>query len=194
MLVVLHGELLNGHIRAGPDGNIGLRITGLTGETPLTPLLGPELLNDSAGSDAAARDTLTFLAYREKLLAGSWRFDTYFGRDTLMSVRLLMPVLAPEAIEAGLGAVLARLSADGEVAHEEGIGEFAVLSHKKQDGVLSDAPIFDYAMIDGNYLLAPVLAAYLLETPEGKKRAAGYLRSDVALSGGTKVSAGAALP
>src|SRR5207302_10202639 len=55
---------------------------------------GPQLLNDSAGSDAAARDTLTFLAYREKLLAGSWRFDTYFGRDTLMAVRLLMPVLS----------------------------------------------------------------------------------------------------
>jgi hypothetical protein len=104
-----------------------------------------------------------------------------------------MPVLAPEAIEAGLRSVLARLSADGEVAHEEGIGEFAVLSHKKQDGVLSDAPIFDYAMIDGNYLLAPVLAAYLLENPEGKKRAAGYLRSDVALSGGTRIPAGQAL-
>jgi hypothetical protein len=110
----------------------------------------------------------------------------------LMSVRLLMPVLAPDAIEAALRAVLARLSADGEVAHEEGIGEFAVLSHKRQDGVLSDAPIFDYAMIDGNYLLVPVLAAYILENPDGKQRAAGYLRSDVGIAGGT-TSAGQAL-
>lgn len=36
---------------------------------------------------------LTFLSYREKYLAGSWRFDTYFGRDTMMSLTLLAPVL-----------------------------------------------------------------------------------------------------
>ncbi len=82
-LEVTDGALRDGEIRAGPDGRIGLRITALTGETPLTPLSGRELLSDAAGSDPAARDTLTFLAYREKLLAGSWRFDTYFGRDTL---------------------------------------------------------------------------------------------------------------
>jgi hypothetical protein len=188
------GTLLSGgQISAGADGRIRLRVTALSGEAPLTPLSDTELLNGRQAHDERARDTLTFLSYKEKFLAGSWRFNTYFGRDTLMSVRLLMPVLAPEAVEAGLRSVLARLSADGEVAHEEGIGEFAVLSHKKQDGVLSDAPIFDYAMIDGNYLLAPVLAAYLLENPEGKKRAAGYLRSDVALSGGTRISAGQGL-
>ena len=70
----------------------------------------------------AARNTLRFLSYREKFLAGSWRFNTYFGRDTLMSLRLLMPALQPPAIEAGLNSVLARLADDGEVAHEEGIG------------------------------------------------------------------------
>src|SRR4029077_9526806 len=102
VLKVTHGQLSGGHIRAGLDGKIGLRITGLTGEAPLTPLFGRELLNDSAASDPATRDTLTFLTYREKLLAGSWRFDTYFGRDTLMAVRLLMPVLSATAVEAGL--------------------------------------------------------------------------------------------
>jgi hypothetical protein len=109
-----------------------------------------------------------------------------------MSVRLLMPVLKPDAIEAALRSVLERLSANGEVAHEEGIGEFAVLSHKRQDGVLSDASIFDYAMIDGNYLLAPVLTTYLLDDPQGRKRATDYLRSDVAVSSG-RISAGQAL-
>src|SRR2546429_8982145 len=113
VLEVTHGELSHGHIRAGPDGKIGLRITGLTGETPLTALFGRQLLNESAGSDAAARDTLTFLAYREKLLAGSWRFDTYFGRDTLMAVRLLMPVLSATAVEAGLSPGLAPVSGGG---------------------------------------------------------------------------------
>ena len=193
-LKVTGGTLLgDGRISAGADGRIKLRVTALSGEAPLTPLSATALLNGQQDHDQRATDTLTFLSYEEKFLAGSWRFDTYFGRDTLMSVRLLMPVLAPEAVEAGLRSVLARLSADGKVAHEEGIGEFAVLSHKRQDGVLSDAPIFDYSMIDGNYLLAPVLAAYVLENPAGKKRAVAYLRSEVALDGGARLSAGQAL-
>ena len=112
------------------------------------PSSGNELLDDAAAGDPAARDTLTFLAYREKFLAGTWRFDTYFGRDTLISVRLLMPVLDATAVESGLSSVLARLSPQGEVAHEEDIGEFAVLDHLKADGTRSAAPVYDYKMID----------------------------------------------
>src|SRR6266436_830539 len=175
VLEVTHGQLSDGHIRAGPDGKIGLRITGLTGEAPLTPLFGRELLNDSAASDPATRDTLTFLTYREKLLAGSWRFDTYFGRDTLMAVRLLMPVLSATAVEAGLSSVLARLSVQGEVAHEEDIGERAVLDHLQSDGSRSAAPVFDYKMIDGNYLLAPVASAWLVHDERARGRAAAFL-------------------
>ena len=193
-LEVIDGKLLpDGQISAGAQGRIKLRVTALSGETPLMPLSGAALLNGKQTQDEAAVNTLTFLSYQEKFLAGSWRFNTYFGRDTLMSVRLLMPVLAPEAIEAGLRAVLARLASDGEVAHEEGIGEFAVLTHKKQQGTLSAAPIFDYTMIDGNYLLAPVMAEYLLDDPEGKTRAAGYLHAGADSSGAAKISAGATL-
>jgi hypothetical protein len=139
---------------------IRLRIVAATGETPLTPLAVPDILTEAAGPDARARDSLAFLSYREKLLAGSWRFDTYFGRDTLMSVRLLLPVLKPEEAEAGLGAVLSRLSPTGEVAHEEAIGEFAVMENIKAGRGPVDTPIHDYKMIDGDYLLAPVLDAY----------------------------------
>ena len=175
VLEVTHGQLSDGHIRAGPDGKIALRITGLTGEAPLTPLFGRELLNDSAASDPATRDTLTFLTYREKLLAGSWRFDTYFGRDTLMAVRLLMPVLSATAIEAGLSSVLARLSVQGEVAHEEDIGERAVLDHLQSDGSRSAAPVFDYKMIDGDYLLGPVASSWLVHDERARGRAAAFL-------------------
>jgi len=174
-LEVTHGELENGRIRAATDGTIGVRVTGLTGESPLTPLAGAELLSTSAASDPAARNTLTFLAYREKLLAGSWRFDTYFGRDTLISVRLLMPALSPTAIEDALGSVLARLSPKGEVAHEEDIGEQAVLDHMKTGGSRSAAPVYDYKMIDGDYLLAPVASAWLLHDARGNPRAAAFL-------------------
>ena len=183
----------DGALAAGADGRIKLRVIALSGEPPLTPLSGTELLSGKESQDKGATNALTFLSYQEKFLAGSWRFNTYFGRDTLLSVRLLMLVLAPDAIEAGLRAVLARLSSDGEVAHEEAIGEFAILAHKKQDGTLSDAPVFDYGMIDGNYLLAPVVAAYLLDDPEGKKRAAAYLRGNVGAYGDSTTSAGQAL-
>lgn len=176
-LEVTDGELHEDRISAGADGRIGLRISALTGETPLTPLLRQDLLEPGRVADAAASNALTFLSYREKFLAGSWRFDTYFGRDTLMSVRLLMPVLTPIAVESGLAAVLTRLSPAGEVAHEEDIGESAVLAHRRAGEPPSDRPIYDYKMIDGNYLLAPVIAAWLLEDPRGMSRAAAFLAS-----------------
>jgi hypothetical protein len=179
-LDVTHGQLHDGHILAAGDGRIGLRIEGLTGEPPLTALTGRELLNESAAADPAARETLTFLAYREKLLAGSWRFDTYFGRDTLMTIRLLMPVLGATAIEDGLSSVLARLSLRGEVAHEEDIGERAVLDHLASDGSRSDAPVYDYKMVDGDYLLAPVASAWLLHDERAGARAAAFLAASAA--------------
>ena len=175
---VLDGRVSGRRILAGTDGAIGLRITGLTGETPLVPLAGHALLRNPSGADLAGRETLTFLAYREKLLAGSWRFDTYFGRDTLMSVRLLLPVLSPTAVEDGLDSVLARLSPQGEVAHEEDIGEQAVLDHLKADGSRSAAPVYDYKMIDEDYLLAPVAAAWLLQ-PGRRTRSAAFLAAPV---------------
>jgi hypothetical protein len=192
-LEVTDGQLREGEIRAGPDGRIGVRITALTGDTALTPLSGRELLSEAAGSDPAARETLTFLAYREKLLAGSWRFDTYFGRDTLMSVRLLMPALSPPAIEAALSSVLARLSPRGEVAHEEDIGEQAVLDHLKLDGSRSAAPVYDYKMIDGDYLLAPVVSAWLLHDARGQAGARAFLAASVGGPGERRASRGAAL-
>jgi hypothetical protein len=189
---VLDGRVSGKRILAGTDGRIGLRITGVTGETPLAPLAGRDLLRNPAAADPAARETLTFLAYREKLLAGSWRFDTYFGRDTLMSVRLLMPVLSATAVEAGLDSVLARLSPRGEVAHEEDIGEQAVLDHLKADGSRSATPVYDYKMIDEDYLLAPVAAEWLLG-PGAQARAAAFLAAPVAGPLERRGSRGAAL-
>jgi glycogen debranching enzyme len=157
------------------DGRLQLRVTALTGDTPLTPFPRETLFTSSAGRDARLRDILAFLAYEEKLLAGSWRFNTYFGRDTLMSVRLLTPVLKPPAIEAGLGAVLERMSEHGEVAHEEDIGEFAVLRRRHEALPADSAPIFDYKMIDDDFMLPVVAAHYLLDTSEGRERAPAFL-------------------
>jgi len=172
---VTEGTLQGDHLIAASNGKIGLKIIAASGEAPLTPLPEAQLLNTSAEADAAARHALTFLSYQEKFLAGSWRFNTYFGRDTLMSVRLLMRVLTPAAVDAGLGAVLTRLSPQGEVAHEEDIGEFAILDHLRAGQPRSDAPVFDYKMIDGSFMLAPVAAEWLLSDARNRSRSQAFL-------------------
>jgi hypothetical protein len=192
-LTVTDGRIEDGRLIAGADGKIGLHITALSGETPLTPLGGEALLNGRANPDPKARNTLAFLSYREKFMAGSWRFNTYFGRDTLMSVRLLMPVLQPAAVDGGLRSVVARISPEGEVAHEEGIGEFAVLEHLKAGEPASDKPFFDYAMIDSSYMLAPVAAAWLLDDPRGRAEAKAFLAGPSGRAGDAGETVGAAL-
>lgn len=170
---VTQGTLQTDRISASGD-LIRLKISAVSGDKPLSPLSAEHLLTASARPDLATRNVLTYLSYREKFLAGSWRFDTYFGRDTLMSLRLLMPALTADAVNAGLGAVFTRLSPEGEVAHEEDIGEFAVLDHRKV-GINSDAPIFDYKMIDSSFMLAPVAAAWLLDDARGRMQAKKFL-------------------
>lgn len=156
------------------SGKLHLKIKALTGEPPLTPIDSTSLLTATAARDTRARDVLTFLSYRDKYLAGSWRFDTYFGRDTLMSLTLLAPVLQHLAIESGIGSVLARLAPNGEVAHEEDIGEFAVLRNAKEGRGKIDTPIYDYGMIDDDFMLAPLVATWALDE-SGLKRTPQFL-------------------
>ena len=191
-------EVLSGSVVSGAEQSIEfipnaedrlrLRIVALTGEAPLTPMAERDLLTSAAAPDPRLRSVLTYLSFQEKLLAGSWRFDTYFGRDTLMSLRLLSPVLKAPAMEAGLGSVLQRLNSAGEVAHEEDIGEFAILQRARAGLPASDTPILDYKMIDDDFMLAPIAADYLLETSEGRTRATAFLAGEMA-SGESRGSA-----
>ncbi|SDA35405.1 hypothetical protein SAMN03159340_03256 [Sphingomonas sp. NFR15] len=174
-----HGTLDGTTLTAAADGTITVTVTALTGETPLTPFAPGTLLNRAAAADPQARAALQFLSYHEKFLAGSWRFLTYFGRDTLMSVRLLMPALQPEAVETGLRSVLERLSPEGNVAHEEDIGEFAVLDHRRAGDPASSAPTYDYKMVDSPFLLAPVASAWLVDDARGRARARAFLAQRV---------------
>lgn len=176
---LVHVEHDGALVLAAPPGAGGVRarLTALVDNEPLTPIAARELLVEGVSARAHDLRALAFLSYREKLLAGSWRFLTYFGRDTLLSVRLLMPVLRPEVTEAGLGSVLARLDPDGYVAHEEDIGEYAALHHLRSGRTPPDpcAPLFDYHMVDDDFLLAPVFAHYVLDTPAGRARAQAFL-------------------
>jgi hypothetical protein len=99
---------------------------------------------------------LSFLSYSEKLLAGAWRFLTYFGRDTMISTLLLQPVLSEDAIEAVIGAVLERVNrSDGSACHEEVIGDYATFLNL-EEGIASTDYRCDYSMVDTDYFV-PIL-------------------------------------
>lgn len=98
---------------------------------PQLTQLKPGAVLNNASSDLTSSmsdqtTALSFLSYSEKLLAGAWRFLTYFGRDSMIATLLLDPVLSNgdgSAIEAVIGAVLERVNrTDGTVCHEETIG------------------------------------------------------------------------
>jgi hypothetical protein len=156
------------------EREITLELVALSDETPLTPLPARDL-SDRTG-DERAQQELAFLSYEEKLLAGSWRFLTYFGRDTLLTLDLLAPVLREPVQLAGLGAVLTRIQLDpsatdprsgtgarGSVAHEEVIGDYAAWQNRKALAPAAQLrePRYDYSMIDEDFMLAPVLARWL---------------------------------
>jgi hypothetical protein len=174
-----NGGSLDGQAFTAAAGKpLRLRVRALTGEPPLTPL--DDLLTPAAARDTRSRQVLAFLSYREKYLAGSWRFDTYFGRDTLISALLLAPVLEPEALESAVTSVLERLAPDGEVAHEEDIGEFAVLRNAREGRGRVATPIYDYGMVDDDFLLAPLVARTMLDSARGRARAREYLAGRLA--------------
>lgn len=148
----------------------------------LEQLDNQEILDTSAQSlqtqNLTQVDSLSFLSYTDKLLAGGWRFLTYFGRDTMISLLLMEPILSTgngSATEAVIGAVLERLNrTDGSAAHEETIGDYSTWLNLQQN-ITSTAPQYDYKMIDTDYYLPIALADYLVANPAGQSRAAAFL-------------------
>ncbi|KAM6524470.1 hypothetical protein FALCPG4_010082 [Fusarium falciforme] len=147
-----------------------------------------EVLNKESQSlieeDPSQVQSLSFFSYTEKLLAGGWRFLTYFGRDSMIAALLLEPVLSTgnnSAMEAVIGAVLERINReDGSVCHEESIGDYATFQNLQKNIVSTDA-VFDYHMVDTDYFLPILMARYfntssdrakpLLDTKAGKVNA-----------------------
>ncbi|KAJ8108347.1 hypothetical protein OPT61_g8238 [Boeremia exigua] len=117
--------------------------------------------------------SLAFLSYENKLLAGTWRFNTYFGRDSMTSLLLMQSVLSEGengAIEAVIGAVLERINrTDGTVCHEEVIGDYATYLNLK-DNITSTEPRCDYKMVDTDYLLPIAMQRYFVDTETGQQR------------------------
>lgn len=161
-------------LRLASTGPLSITFDAMTDYPPLGSLAMSEILKDPMAGDLRERQALAFLSYPSKMVGGSWHYLTYFGRDTLISTCLLMPVLRPEPIEGALEGVLDRLSPGGEVAHEEDIGELAALRHLHAGEKVSEMPFLDYNMVDDDFMLA-ILAARYVATPEGAARAAKFL-------------------
>jgi hypothetical protein len=163
-------------IEISGESGVAFDLIVLGNDEPLTPIDKADLLTQTP-PDSFELNALAFLSYAEKLQAGSWRFLTYFGRDTLLSVRMLMPGLKRAVVEAALTSVIERIKLEagvndpnfdfeievGDVAHEEELADFAAWLNDMLDPKPEDvrAPRYDYKMIDDDFLLAPVLVEYM---------------------------------
>lgn len=143
----------------------------------LTQLTAQAVLNPSSQSLISQQPdqttSLSFLSYSQKLLAGAWRFLTYFGRDSMIATLLLDPVLSQgngSAYEAVIGAVLERINrTDGSVCHEETIGDYATYLNEQMN-ITSTAPSYSYVMIDSDLYLPVVMEKYFVQSPIGQSR------------------------
>lgn len=128
-------EFTGGHVAEVRVSDDHLRFSRKTSPAPLrltirastdfelfTPMPFDELVN-GRGRDLAKQDkhfaeairNFEFLSFREKFLAGSWNFLSYFGRDTLISLRIMWYVLSPQAKHTAIQSVVNEISEDGIV-------------------------------------------------------------------------------
>ena len=88
-------------------------------------------------------------------------------------------------MESAIASVLDRLAPNGEVAHEEDIGEFAVLRNLREGRGRVDTPIYDYGMVDDDFLLAPLAASWMLSDERSRARASRFLAGAQSVAKGT---------
>ncbi|OGE46522.1 hypothetical protein PENARI_c210G09360 [Penicillium arizonense] len=130
--------------------------------------------------DPGDTKAVAFLSYSEKLLAGAWRFLTYFGRDSMITALLMEPILSQgngSAMEAVLGAVLERINrTDGMVCHEETIGDYATFVNM-QLGINNSDLGCTYGAIDSSYYLPVLMQRYFVQSPVGQQRWAKFSKT-----------------
>ncbi len=161
------------------DGPVAFSLT-MTTDHPrrdvLTPeqIFRPEALAElrrrfGRGKDAERLKwlihTAQLLIYPDAMYAGSWRFMTYFGRDTLLTMQLLRSALRPEILEGAVQSVLDRVSEAGRVAHEEDLR-----------WAPSDPRRLDHKMADETPMLLAVLPDFLEEL--GPEAARDFLQKE----------------
>ena len=171
-------------------GPLRLAVRASVDFEPLTPMPFDELVNENGrelnrkdAQFAQALRNFEFLSFREKFLAGSWNFLSYFGRDTLISLRIMWPVLSSRAKLAGIQSVANEISAEGIVNvtdewtddraaadaiesffYEYGRNNLAGARRIMQaivDGRVSEHPFFD--VLDPTYMYPSAAAGWFRE-------------------------------
>ena len=128
---------------------VTLDVTVTTTARALTPLTREQIFTSdflaflasttARGSAAAPDDTaairarrmerqvrgVELLVSREKLMAGLPTYATYFGRDMLMTALMMRPIWRHETMEAVIATALRKLGPNGDVSHEEALGDQA---------------------------------------------------------------------
>jgi len=153
------------------------------------------------------------MCFEEKFFAGLPNYATYFGRDMIMSALMLEPVLRSEMLEHVISSVLTRLRHNGEVDHEEGLGEQAIRERswaytellkeiaanrkagkdvstkfEKAEAILSELQktTSNYHMVDDDFQLSVLTAAYFSRKDVSDEQIKRFLNSP--LSGTEKPS------
>lgn len=153
------------------SSEVRFKMVAATNEKPLTPIALKDFFKEDAlkEMDPKRLMALSFLAYKEKLMAGSPRYLSKFGRDSIYTLNVFMDFMKPEAIESLLTATISSLNPrTGLVSHEQHEGDFVsfvrLKNHRKYKGVTD--PIEDHKMIDDDLAFTHVVADYLEKHPE----------------------------
>lgn len=177
------------------DFTAGSYIFNASFNYPQLQRLGPSAVLNEASQNIIEEsptqvDSLSFLSYSDKLLAGGWRFLTYFGRDDIISMLLMSTILSTgenSAMEAGISSILERINkTDGSAAHEESIGDYATWLNDQEDNITSTAPRYDYHMVDTDYFVPVLLADYLVKNGDGRSRVEAFLAVEATTNPGNE--------
>jgi len=190
--VVMHRKSLNGlaeyvlemepvgetELVQSPEGlrlrsskNVRFRVRGFSSEPPITPMSPEKIFRAEVLPDLDPHQLqmFSFLLSQEKLMAGSPRYFSKFGRDSLYTLYVMMDLFTPEAIEYLLVATLSSADPEtGNISHEQNEGDFASLERMKkgQSYLGIDQPIEDYEMIDDDFAFTIALGGYIKRYPE----------------------------
>lgn len=165
-------------ILSGADDNVEFEITFTTSEPPRIPVPAEELVVPEylAKMTLEEKQKLEFLFYEDGAIAGAHAYMTYFGRDPLITAMIAQDAFSPRALKIILAAALDTVNDEGNPAHEAEVSERASYTRLLADPgprkkFYDDTTIYDYSMIDTQFLIMPVVQLLLKKTSAPEVRA-----------------------
>lgn len=158
-------------IVGGHADEIQFEITPTTSEPPRVGVSAEKLIEPwhYAQMSSEEKQKLEYLFFEDGAVAGAHAYTTFFGRDPLITAMIAQDAFTPYALKILARAALDTLNAKGNIAHEPTQGERASYERmQKGEGhngkYYDDTTIYDYAMIDTQFLLMPVMKLLLKKT------------------------------